>query len=104
MADIISVKSHSNSVTSGGNSSPNAWEDEEFDGIKDVEEREVDDQANWSLGRLEEYKALQSSIRWMGFDMGINLQDIALKGLGIRFKTCCYLLGIFSLNFNLYCT
>lgn len=69
---------------------------DDFDGVKEVEQRESDgdSQENWSLGRLEEYKALQSSIKWMGFDMFINLQDVCLKCAGKGFKT------VFALSCN----
>ena len=75
--------------SSPSNSSTNAWDDDEFDGVDKVEKRESggDSQENWSLGRLEEYKALQSSVKWMYFDMGINLQDVLLKCAGKGFKT-----------------
>ena len=33
----------------------------------------------WSLGRLEEYKELQSSIKWMIFDTVYDVQDVSLK-------------------------
>ena len=75
--------------SSPSNSSSNAWDDDEFDGVDKVEKRESggDSQENWSLGRLEEYKALQSSVKWMYFDIGFNLQDILLKCAGKGFKT-----------------
>ena len=73
-------------VSKDGNSSPNAWEDEDdFDDIKEVEER--DSQENWSLGRLEEYKVLMSSVRWMIFDICFNGQDVFFKCVGRIFKT-----------------
>ena len=69
-------------VSKDGNSSPNAWEDEDdFDDIKEVEER--DSQENWSLGRLEEYKVLMSSVRWMIFDICFNGQDVFFKCAGM---------------------
>ena len=64
-------------------SSTKAWDDEFEEKEKDEKgEAEGDGKENWSLGRLEEYKELQSSIRWMKFDMGMNLQDVSLKCAG----------------------
>ena len=65
-----------------------AWKwGDEFDGEK-KKRGHGDGRENWSLGRLEEYKALQSSGKWMMFDMGINILDVALKCAGKGFKTC----------------
>ena len=67
------------------NNTPNAWETEdeqESEWKKNGTNRE-----NWPLGRLEEYKALHSSIRWMMFDIGIDLQDVLFKCAGKAFKT-----------------
>ena len=66
-----------------GGPSSKAW-DEEVEEKEKAEkgESEGDSKETWSLGRLEEYKALQSSIKWMKFDMGINLQDVSLKCAG----------------------
>ena len=66
-----------------GGPSSKAW-DEEVEEKEKAEkgEGEGDSQETWSLGRLEEYKALKSSITWMKFDMGVNLQDVSLKCAG----------------------
>ena len=70
------------------NNTPNAWETEDEEHKEELQwKNNGTNQENWPLGRLEEYKALHSSIWWMMFDIGIDLQDVLFKCAGKGFKT-----------------
>ena len=69
------------------NNTPNAWNIEDEEDQIEPECKNNGTNQQWPLGRLEEYKALHSSIRWMMFDIGIDLQDVLFKCAGKGFKT-----------------
>ena len=69
------------------NNTPNAWNVENEEDQNEPECKNNGTNQQWPLGRLEEYKALHSSIRWMMFDIGIDLQDVLFKCAGKGFKT-----------------